>query len=172
MLPCILITPSTPVHEADFEIHYFPLPEKPRRKFLGSISNLFSFTQPTYRITLPDSPDAYPYGPTARGSGWSAAKRLRTFLFLFGMLFVALHLFVLPYGEFDMLRTKHYTSGDPHNPALVWEGWTEPPKAAASKYGDLELSLIDEDDLIPPGTAEDVQVTITSPATGPVATEL
>jgi len=173
MLPCIMITPSTPVHESDFEIHYFAQPEKSQRGFFGNLWSIFS--PPTYRITLPDSEDAYPYGPEARSSRWPAARRFRTFLFLFGLLFFALHLLVVPRGEhgvFDMIHTAHRVSDDAYNPALVWEGWTEPPKAASSRLDNTDASLIDEDDLAPASTAEEVQATLTSTATKSTATEL
>jgi len=128
LLPCIMITPSTPVHERDLEIHYFT-PEKPRAGFFASIRDLISWT-PSRRIVLPDSQENYQYGSaTAPAKKWSAMKRFRAFLLLTATMFVALHVFALSHGDdglYDVFRGGYSGSAPAYPAALVWEWETAP----------------------------------------------
>jgi len=135
-----MITPATPRHARDFEIHYFT-PEKPQWGFLARISNAFSST-PIHRIALPDYPDEFSYGSSPSPKGWSAVKRFRAFLLLVTAVFIALHLFILPSGEnglFDVLQG--HRAEQTHGSALVWEGWVEPPAPIRST---VTPSLLDD----------------------------
>ncbi|KAG8995199.1 hypothetical protein FRB90_000244, partial [Tulasnella sp. 427] len=107
MLPCIMITPSSPIHEYDYEIHYFDSPEPQasssgRRRFFSSIRRAFcpSSSSSSSAIALPDSPSVSKYGYTSSSSSsdrsWSASRRFRMILALAAVLFFALHLIVLP----------------------------------------------------------------------------
>jgi len=125
VLPCIMITPSTPIHDRDFEIHYF-MPEKPQRGLFARISSAFTST-PTHRIALPDYPDEFVHGNSPLPA-WPLVRRLRALILLLVAFFIGLHLFVLPNGEsglLDVLQGHH--ANEAHGTPLVWEGWVEPP---------------------------------------------
>jgi len=119
-LPCIMITPSTPVHDEDFEIHYFH-PMKRQQGFLGHIRDAFSLT-PTHRITLSSAPDAFSYGQTSP-TRWPAVRKFRTFLLMLATLFIGVHLFVLPVeddGLYRVLQGHQGGSTGPFTSAIVW----------------------------------------------------
>jgi len=124
ILPCIMITPSTPIHETDFEIHYFP-PVKRQSGFFGHIRDVFSFT-PTHSIALSNTSDTCPYGQTfLPSSRWPAMKRFRAFLLMMAAIFIAVHLFVLPLEDDGLYRVFQGHRGgyiEAYPSAIVWEG--------------------------------------------------
>jgi len=142
-LPCIMITPSTPTHDRDFEILYFT-PAKPRSGFFGHIRDVFSLA-PTHRIALPDSPDAFPYGQsTTPSKRWSVLKKFRAFLVLMAAIFVLVHLFVLPHEEDGLyvFQSHHRGTAQIYPSALVWEDWVETP--ATSEPAHAVSSVLQE----------------------------
>lgn len=115
-LPCIMITPSSPVRERDFQLHQYE-PEKLQPGFLSHVRHAFWMPSDT---SLQTQLESYPYGQSAH-SGWSASKRFRVLLMLAACLFFALHLFVLPKAEnggFHFPGSGHLGSSD-------WEEWTD-----------------------------------------------
>lgn len=124
-LPCIMITPSSPTHEYDYQIHYFQT-AKQQPGFFSSIRQVFSTSSRGSYIALPDSPN--PNYPVATGlrsttSGWSVSKRFRAVLLLAACLFFMLHLCVLPKvdtGLYDAL-TAHAGSQQMDDVVALWE---------------------------------------------------
>lgn len=128
MLPCIMITPSSPIHEYDYEIHYFEKPERQAsssscRGFFSSLRQAFcpssscsSSSRNSAAIALPDSPAIPTYGYTASSTdrSWSASRRFRMILALAAVLFFALHLIALPKmqtGVYEVFSTHHMHDG-------------------------------------------------------------
>lgn len=151
MLPCIMITPSSPTHEYDYEIHYFEKPEAQAsssrcRGFFSSVRQAFcpSSSSCTSRnsaaIALPDSPAISTYGYTASSTdrSWSASRRFRMILALAAVLFFALHLIALPKmqtGVYEVFSTHHMHDGAPQmmdDAVASWEtvsDWQPAPPA-------------------------------------------
>jgi len=123
-LPCIMITPSSPTHEYDYQIHYFQ-PAKQQPGFFSCVRQAFSSSRGSY-IALPDSPNPnYPVTTNQRSttSGWSVSKRFRAVLLLAACLFFMLHLCVLPKvdtGLYDAL-TAHAGSQQTDDAVALWE---------------------------------------------------
>ncbi|KAG8856787.1 hypothetical protein FRB96_006291 [Tulasnella sp. 330] len=137
-LPCIMVTPSTPAHETDFEIFYFT-PEPKQPGFFSNIRQLFASTR-QHRIALPDSPSPSPTSASTRHAygqmettphqTWSAAKKLRVFLTVLGALFFALHLIIIPHatgGIYNIFHDASSNSDSTYGSALLWEGLAEVP---------------------------------------------
>ncbi|KAG8901174.1 hypothetical protein FRB99_005507 [Tulasnella sp. 403] len=120
-LPCIMITPSSPVHEHDFQLHYFE-PEKLQPGFFNQIRGAFCPTHPA--IALPGSPPVYSQYGQAPTSSWSASKRFRVVLLLVAFLFFLLHLLLMPMdGETGLYEAFSSHSGPQHmdDTLAVWE---------------------------------------------------
>ncbi|KAG9015763.1 hypothetical protein FRB93_012328 [Tulasnella sp. JGI-2019a] len=156
-LPCIMVTPSSPAHDTNFEIFYFTPEQKPyRRGFFSNIREVFSSFTPTYhRIALPESPnpDETPLiqPPTSYGrivtprSSWSATKRLRAFLMILGAIFFALHLVIIPQitgGVFNVFRQEQDALDQTYGSAKLWEGWEAAPIVKGSEEPVMHIETV------------------------------
>jgi len=128
--PCIMVTPSSPVHEHDYQVHYF----EPERLQPGMLYSMRRALQWQNGIALPA--DQYAYGPDA-SDNWSASKRFRVIIMLIAALFFALHVFVLPteyhhhhyHGDAasgpDALATPHAGSQSLDDAIGSWAAWKQ-----------------------------------------------
>jgi len=150
LLPCIMITPSSPVHDSDFEIFYFE-PEKRSPGFFSNVLDVLS-SPSRHPIALPYTPDTLPYGQSpVSNNRWSAVKRIRAFVLLMAAAFIALHLLVLPHGDegFYNVFQGHPGSDKTYGSASVWEGWEVPPASNSKAMTTATL-----DDVLTTTTAE------------------
>ncbi|KAG9040814.1 hypothetical protein FS837_013057 [Tulasnella sp. UAMH 9824] len=146
MLPCIMITPSSPTHEYDYEVHYFEAPEPQPSRSCGFFSSIRKAFCPSSSCTsrgdapaiaLPDSPSVSQYGYTSSTDrSWSASRRFRMILALAVVLFFSLHLIALPkmdHGMYEVFSTDHSHDGELHDAVTSWETvseWQPAPPAA------------------------------------------
>lgn len=141
-----MITPSSPTHEYDYQIHYFQA-EKRQPGFFSSIRDAFTPGSRSSYIALPESPNPnYLPTTTTQRSSWSVSKRFRAVLLLAACLFFMLHLCVLPkvadHGLYDVF-TAHSGSQQMDDAVALWE--------------------------VVPGTPVDAYTTTPEPETTPVA---
>jgi len=134
-LPCIMVTPSSPVHDHDYKVFYFD-----QEKLQPGL-----FHQIRRTVWSPPSEDESPYGSSR--STWTAAKRVRFMLMVLACLFIALHLLALPKmetGLYDVFST-HSGSHQMDDSVALWEDWNggagsptaAPPVASHTVHDEL-----------------------------------
>jgi len=134
-LPCIMITPSSPCHEYDYQVHYFE-PEKLQPRFFSSVHRALCGG-----VALPDSPLPYSYGSQRDVGRWSTAKRFRVVLMMAAFLFFALHLLAIPKMESHNLFGV-FAGANGQGPSVsAWDGWSPvapATEATGSPYHSLD----------------------------------